>query len=143
MQRFPTLSKLMFNLEEYKKYLAKTSRTSKLWLQYLDNIAVVKMFIRAERTGDWNLHLVSLNKMLNLFAATAHVNYAKCARLHLQNMLDLESSHPWDYDHTVRRSERFWSGLTGDDESIEEQRWSDARKRYFGIYSPVMDRKYA
>eukprot|EP00795_Rhopilema_esculentum_P009857 gene9857-18442_t len=27
----------------------------------------------------------------------------------------------------------------GDDESIEEQWWSDTRKRYFGIYSPVMD----
>eukprot|EP00795_Rhopilema_esculentum_P008021 gene8021-13931_t len=118
MQRCPTLSKLTFNLEEYKKDLAKTFRTSKLWLQYLDYIAVVKMFIRAERIGDWNLHLVSLNKMLNLFAATAHVNYAKCARLHLHDMLDLESSHPWVYDqfargnlHTVRRSERFWSGL--------------------------------
>jgi hypothetical protein len=57
-------------------------------------VGILKTFIRAERTGDWNLHLNTLAQMLSLFAATGHSNYAKCARLSLQRMLDLEKTHP-------------------------------------------------
>ena len=82
----------------------------------------MRNYTRAERTGDWNLYLTALSKTLNLFAATGHINYAKCARLHLQNMLDLNVSHPCcgyienlkGRLHTIRRSESFWAGLWGD-----------------------------
>ena len=50
--------------------------------------------------------------MLNLFAATGHVYYAKSARLYLQQMLKLPKEHPWLYKqfvefgyHTIRRTE--------------------------------------
>ena len=49
--------------------------------------------------------------MLNVFAATGHVHYAKNARLYLQMMLELPNDHPWLYKcfteqgfHAVRRS---------------------------------------
>ena len=35
------------------------SRTAKMWLQYLHYISVLKLFIRAERTGNWNMYLVA------------------------------------------------------------------------------------
>jgi hypothetical protein len=38
--------------------------TAKLWIQYMDMINIMKMFIKAERTGDWQLYLYSLEKML-------------------------------------------------------------------------------
>ena len=63
---------------------------------YTNFINILKLFIRAERTGDLNLHLVAVGKMLNVFAA-GHFNYAKSARLYLQMMLELPSSHPWLY----------------------------------------------
>ena len=50
---------------------------------------MLKVFIRTERTGDWNLHLVAIAQMLNLFAATDHINYAKSAQLYLQLMVEL------------------------------------------------------
>ena len=113
--------KLRTIFEEYKEKLIKSSRTAKLWIQYLEYINILQLFIRAERTGNWNLHLVSIGKMINLFAATAHINYAKSSRLHLQTMLDLSATHPWVYEnfaakgfHTVRRSDRFWAGLWTD-----------------------------
>ena len=34
---------------------------------------MLKHFIRAERTGNWNLHVVTVGQMLNLFAATGHL----------------------------------------------------------------------
>ena len=81
---------------------------------------VVKDFIMSERTGDFILYLYSISRMINLFAATAHIHYAKSARLHLQNMLNLEESHPWVHDrftkgfHAIRRSDKFWAGLWSD-----------------------------
>ena len=115
------ISKLRTLFEEYKDELTKTSRTAKLWLQYLDYINILQFFICAERTGNWNLHLVSVGKMINLFAATAHINYARSSRLYLQTMLDLPETHPWVYEnfavkgfHTVQRSDRFWAGLWTD-----------------------------
>ena len=57
-------------------------------------VATIKLFIRAERTGNWDGHLAATQKMLNLYAATGHFNYAKSARLYLQMMLCLEEDHP-------------------------------------------------
>lgn len=92
-----------------------------MWLQYLEYVDTLKLFIQAERTGNWNLHLIAVEKMLNLFAATGHINYAKSARLYLQQMQQLPTEHPWLYHcfseqgfHTVRRSSRYWAELWTD-----------------------------
>ena len=84
-------------------------------------INILKLFIGAERTGNPNLYLVAVGKMLNVFAATCHFNYVKSARLYLQMMLELPSFHPWLYNnlfsngyHTVRRNDRYWTGLWTD-----------------------------
>ena len=86
-------------------------------MRYID---FVKDFIQAERTGNWLKHLHTTSEMLNLLAATGHNNYVKSARLYLQIMNDLQKTHPSlhelflnDY-HTVRRSDRYWAGLSTD-----------------------------
>lgn len=67
----------------------RVSRTARYWFQYMDYMQVVKVFSCAERTGDWNLHLHAIYKMLNLFSVTGHLHYAKSAEVYLQRMLDL------------------------------------------------------
>ena len=58
--------------------------------------------------------------MLNLFAASGHINYAMCKRLYLQQIWELEDTHPWlhhkfiDGFHAVLRSDRYWTGLWPD-----------------------------
>ena len=115
------LMKLESGLLKYKALLSKESPTAKLWLQYIEYVETLKLFIRAERTGDWNLHLIAVGNMINLFAATGHINYAKSSRLYLQLMLQLPNDHPWLYQcfinhgfHVVRRSSRYWAGLWTD-----------------------------
>ena len=104
--------KLKKLLHRYKELLAEKSPTARLWLQYLEYIETLKIFIRAERIRDWNLHLIAIGKMFNLFAATGHINYAKSSQLYLQLMMQLPSEHPWLYQcfiekgyHTIRRIE--------------------------------------
>ena len=104
--------------KEFREELASRSRTAKFWLEYLHYVDVLKMFIFAERSGSWTMHFTAISKMIDLFAATGRLNYSKCARLYLQQMLELETTYPWVYKnfsehgyHTVRRSDRFWAGL--------------------------------
>ena len=108
-------------LSHIKQWLSEISRTAKLWVQYLQYISILKHFIRAERTDNWNLHVVTVGQMLNLFAATGHINYAKSARLYVQNMQKLHVEYPWIYRnfavngyHTVCRSDSYWSGIWTD-----------------------------
>ena len=115
------LQKLNEEVEKKMNHFKKNSRTAKLWLLYMHYVDIVKMFIRAERTGNWFEHLAATEKMLNLYAATGHMNYAKCARLYLQEMLDLKDNYPWLFDqfankgyHCVRRTDKYWSGLWTD-----------------------------
>ena len=44
---------------------------------------------------NWRLQLtlVTMESMINSFAATGHTNYARCLRFHLQLMLNLKDSH--------------------------------------------------
>ena len=88
-----------------------SSKTAQLWFQYLDMIDIVCNFIKAERTGNWSLHLKSLS---------GHHLYAKSGYIHLKHMSKLDKSHCEVYSkfveayHIVRRSDRFWAGLSSD-----------------------------
>ena len=101
--------------------LRDRSKAAKLWLGYTQYVDTLKLIIRAERTRDWNLHLVVVGKMLNSFAVTGHFNSAKSARLHLHWMLGLPQKHPWLYKqfskhgfHSVYCIDRYCAGLSTD-----------------------------
>lgn len=68
----------------------KETRTGRLWIQYMDMVALVRNCIKAERTGDWNLHLQTALNMLPYYAAAGHHNYLKSTHLYLQKMTCLK-----------------------------------------------------
>ena len=61
-------------------------------------IDILRKFIKAERTGNWELHFQAVYDMLPFFTASGHNLYAKSAYLYLQLMLDLPNNHPELYD---------------------------------------------
>ena len=66
-------------IEEFRK----RGPTALLWIQYWDMLAIVKNFIKAERSGNWDLHLKCIEQMIPYFHASGHNNYAKSAHLYL------------------------------------------------------------
>ena len=62
----------------------------------------------------------AITALLNLFAATCHIHYAKSDQLYFQEMSKRLSTHPCLHQkfveeyHTVRRTEREWAGLWTD-----------------------------
>ena len=83
----------------------------------LEYIYIVKEFLVAVKTCNYYLHLQTLMKMINLFAASGHRNHGKWSRLYLQETLSLSDTNPWlnkqfEYGyHAVRYSNRFWRGI--------------------------------
>lgn len=79
-------------------------------------------FIHAERSGDWNMHLNSIRKMIPFFITAGHFNYVKNSYIYLQDMytistkLNRENYHSYtDKGYfTLRRSQQFYSGIWSD-----------------------------
>ena len=58
------------------------------------HVALVEHFIRAERTGDWRLHLCYVRQIIPHFHAAGHLHYAKSGRLYLRQMEALKQTMP-------------------------------------------------
>jgi len=105
--------------ESMTKFLGKemeNSGTARLWIQYVNMINIMKNFIRAERSGDWTLHLSCVRNMLPYFHSTGRYLYAKCAHLYLQDMLKLDNATREIISKyfTILRTNKFWSGVWSD-----------------------------
>lgn len=97
------------------------TREGNLWINlYQEMVSVIKSFIKAERIGDWKLLLGTTLKMLPYFASAGHNNYLKSAYLYTQNMIKLENENQEIHEkfmsgfHVIRRSNKFWCGLSSD-----------------------------
>ncbi|CAC5414988.1 unnamed protein product [Mytilus coruscus] len=101
-----------------KTEILKQSRTAKLWLQYSEMVQVLRQFIKAERTGNWPLHLQSIQAILPFLAASGHNLYTKTA--YLMTMQSLDEDHPDVYanfingNHVIRRSNRYCAEKSSD-----------------------------
>ena len=68
--------------------------------------------------GIWELHIQAMYKMVPYLAASGRNMYTKCIHVYLQQMHKLHETHPevsrhFDQGlHVVRRSDRFWAGLS-------------------------------
>ena len=87
------------------------------------------MFIRADRTGDWEVgtHLHCVMQMLPHFNAAGHIAYAKSTHLYTHQVLELPHKMPGEEYRqitemgffTIRLLERFWNGVFSD-QTIEQ-----------------------
>ncbi|CAH2005907.1 unnamed protein product [Acanthoscelides obtectus] len=120
------VEELKTKFSEMLQAIANRGATAKLWIQYFEMVTLVKLFIEAERTGNWNLHLQVVYQMLPYFHASGHFLYARCCHLYLQDMHSLKDKmSAQEYEmftgggFTARRTSKFWCG-TWTDMTIEQ-----------------------
>ena len=108
------IAKLKDKVSTLKEILIDSSRTAKMWLQYMNYASIIKEFVCVEHLAGT---FAAMGKMFNLFVATGHINYAKSGSLYLQLMLDLEKNYPWLYHQfndkgfrCIRRTDSFGQG---------------------------------
>ena len=97
---------------------AKQSCTSKLWADCFSKpVLLCLSFVRAEREGDFLLHLSCVSQMLPYFFAAHHPNYARLAWLYLKNMMSLPQNVMDKFKSglfVARRSDGCWNGIATD-----------------------------
>lgn len=92
----------------------KSSRTASL---YMDMVSILCEFIKAECTGNWELHIEAISDMLPYLAASGHNLYTRSARKYLQMMSTLKDEHPRIYEQFIDGfacGEKKWAGLSTD-----------------------------
>ena len=99
----------------------KDSATFGFWDEFIEMVEILLRFVRAERAGDWNLHIDSLSDMLPYFFAYDRINYARWGSVYFADMKSL----PWSAkevheeflsgNHPVKRSggsfNQVWTDL--------------------------------
>ena len=123
--------------ESFKVEGRKGSNMFALWDEYLEMVSLMRSFIRAERTGDWTLHLNATAGMMPYFFAMDRMNYARWLPVYLSDMSSLSETHPEVYEefmngnHAVSRSKQAFAQVWTD--MALEQSISLDSKRKGGI----------
>ena len=124
-KNIPMAERFRSKIKNVLAQLDNAGKTPSLWCLYHYMVDTIKIFIRAERMGDFTLHLSCItNRMLHVFAAAGHHNYAKAAHLYVQMMKTYEkgsaeeiatiSSFKENGNHVVRYSSNEWSRVWSD-----------------------------
>ncbi len=87
--------------EAWRKRLASTSPTFKYWDIIYQFEILMCIFIRAQRTGNFNLYLDALEALVPWFFALDHINYARWIPVHIRDMKFLPDSIKDEF-------QRFW-----------------------------------
>ena len=107
---------------DFMEMKANKSHTAKLWINYFNLVQIMRLFVGAERRGDWYLHLQCVADMIPYFHSTGHLAYAKSAHLYVQQMSNIQD-HMTEEEFnkftkggffTVRRTDKMWSGIWSD-----------------------------
>ena len=97
---------------------ASDSPTTKLWVDNLIKPCFVIMaYVRAEREGDWPLHLLAVEKMIPYFFAAGHSNYARYGLYYLRDMKRLPEEVRLKFmngAHVMRHQMGLFNGIWSD-----------------------------
>ena len=105
---------LMLHLDD----IFGNSRTAKLWVNIVIKSAFIMMlYIRAEREGDWPLHLEAVKQMMSYFYASGHVNYARYGLFYFRSMKKLPVEIRGRFmkgEHVMHHISGLWNDLWSD-----------------------------
>ena len=73
--------------------LLRHTVTIRMWSTYMNMVEILLDFIRAERDGNWTLHLEAFAAMLPWLTIYDHTNYARWGPVYLEDMKLLEMQH--------------------------------------------------
>ena len=104
------------------------------WSSYIEMIELLLEFIRAERDGNWLLHLSATAGMVPYFYSMDRTNYSRWLPIYLADMHQLSTTHPEVHaefligNHSVSRSNQPFSQVWTD-MALEQSVNLDSKKR--------------
>jgi hypothetical protein len=123
MKQNGKLVHLQAKLHNELNSLTRNGPTTSLWIQYFHMISLTKEFIEAERSGNWESHLCSVQKMVPFFHASGHLQYAKCAHLYHQDMRTIPTAYLYHAQEFTQSS--YFTVATRRSDSPGSGNWTD------------------
>ena len=111
----------MIEHNDLDRFLSSVSSKSRLAQHWVDNFIkpmfLIMLYIRAEREGEFALHLYACKQMLPYFFAAGHWNYARDGVAYLRAMEKLPTSLLNSFmegEHVIHLSKGLWNGIWTD-----------------------------
>ena len=106
-------------LNQFDAFMS-TSKNYAFWLSYMKMVETLLNFIRAEREGNWQLHLESFAVLLPWLVVYDHNNYSMWGPVYLTEMKSLEKTAPEIYaefqagNFVIKRSKNLFNQVPPD-----------------------------
>ena len=97
LAEFGVASKIMEDLKLFIKSRSEANENFKFWATFLDMMDLIHDLLRADREGNWELHLDAVQRALIIFAAFDCTNYMRWCSLYLEDMRRLPDTAPSVY----------------------------------------------
>ena len=111
----------LFCIEDlWKDFKKNLGTTAQLWIMYIEMVLILKRYITAERSGDWEGHLRETENMLPYTVSSGHTKYMSCLPIYLDEMNKLPEYFPELYEElklgnfTVRKTKGMFNGVWAD-----------------------------
>lgn len=104
-------------LNEFREQGSAQSPTFRYWIMFLEAAQLLLLNIRAEREGDWQLHLHSFTKMIPYYFATNRPNYARWSCVYILDMIQLPDDVKDAFEagqFAIYRSNNQFNGIWSD-----------------------------
>ena len=113
-------------IEHFKEAGCKQSETFALWSHFLDAGGILMRLLRAEREGNFHLHLSAMCETIPWLWAAGRNTYAKYIPTYVSDMKALQKEHPETYEHmcnggfVARRSLNKNFNCVATDQALEQ-----------------------
>ena len=87
----------MEDLKLFIKSRSEVNENFKFWATFLDMMDLIHDLLRADREGNWELHMDAVQRALIIFAAFDCTNYMRWCSLYLEDMRRLPETAPSVY----------------------------------------------
>ena len=87
---------------QYQQQKEEASKLFRFWNDYIRMVQHLLQFIRAERTGNWYLHLSATADMVPHFFSMDRPNYSRWLPVYIADMQQLNKTHPRVYEEFMK-----------------------------------------
>jgi len=121
----------------YEDFIAESRAKSKMfafWEEYGHMVKLLLQFVKAERTGNWELHLLSVSAMVPCFFVMDRPNYARWLPVYIMDMRRLATKYPEVHlefvngNHAISRSSKLFAQVWTD-MALEQSINADSKSR--------------
>ena len=139
-------SALLTDFHNFILSRSKESELFKYWNNFLILTSLMNDLIRADRIGDWKLHIKTVHKLQPIFHVMSRSNYARWSAVYLEDMMVLEKKAPEVYEQflkgrfTVKRSDAPFTSVSTD--QALEQTINRSSKETGGIIGSTKKKEF-